>query len=62
LPFGGGPRTCIGAGFAMLEAIAVLATLIRAFRFHPVHGHKPKPLARVTLRPDGGMPLHVMAR
>ncbi|MFY9696695.1 MAG: cytochrome P450 [Xanthobacteraceae bacterium] len=62
LPFGGGPRICIGAGFAMIEATAVLATLIRAFRFHPVSGHKPKPLARVTLRPEGGMPLHVTPR
>jgi cytochrome P450 len=62
LPFGGGPRVCIGAGFAMLEAAAILATLVRAIRFAPVPGHKPKPLARVTLRPAGGMPLVVTAR
>ena len=62
LPFGGGPRICIGAGFAMLEAAAILATLVRAFRFAPVAGHKPKPVARVTLRPAGGMPLLVTAR
>ncbi|HUI15299.1 MAG TPA: cytochrome P450 [Xanthobacteraceae bacterium] len=62
LPFGGGPRICIGAGFAMTEAAAVLGTLVRAFRFRPVSGHKPKPLARVTLRPDGGMPLHIAPR
>lgn len=62
LPFGGGPRICIGAGFAMLEAAAILATLVRAFRFTPVAGHKPTPVARVTLRPAGGMPLLVTAR
>jgi cytochrome P450 len=62
MPFGGGPRICIGASFAMIEAAAILATLIRAFRFHPVPGHKPKPVARVTLRPQGGMPLLVSPR
>jgi cytochrome P450 len=62
MPFGGGPRICIGASFAMIEATAILATLIRAFRFDPVPGHKPKPVARVTLRPKGGMPLLITAR
>jgi cytochrome P450 len=62
LPFGGGPRICIGAGFAMLEAAAILATVVRAFRFAPVPGHRPKPVARVTLRPAGGIPLLVSAR
>jgi cytochrome P450 len=62
MPFGGGGRICIGAGFAMIEATAILATLVRALRFHPLPGHKPKPVARVTLRPQGGMPLLVTAR
>jgi cytochrome P450 len=62
LPFGGGPRVCIGGGFAMLEAATILATVVRAFRFDPVSGHKPKPVARVTLRPVGGMPLFVTDR
>jgi cytochrome P450 len=62
LPFGGGPRICIGASFAMIEATAILATLLRAFRFHPVPGHKPQPVARVTLRPKDGMPLLVTPR
>jgi cytochrome P450 len=62
LPFGGGPRVCIGGGFAMLEAAAILATIIRAFRLDPVAGHKPKPVARVTLRPAGGMPLLITER
>jgi cytochrome P450 len=42
--------------------MVVLATLVRAFRFRPVAGHRPHPLARVTLRPRGGMPLYVEAR
>jgi hypothetical protein len=57
LPFGGGPRVCIGAGFAMIEAAIILATVVRAFCFQPVAGHKPKPVAKITLRPNGGMPL-----
>jgi cytochrome P450 len=40
----------------------VLATLVRSFRFAPVAGHKRKPVARVTLRPEGGMPLLISAR
>jgi cytochrome P450 len=62
LPFGGGPRVCIGASFATIEAAVILAVLVRVFRFLPVAGHKPKPVARVTLRPAGGMPLLVAAR
>jgi cytochrome P450 len=62
LPFGGGPRICIGASFAMLEAAVILASLVRAFRFAAVPGHRPKPVARVTLRPHGGMPLMVTPR
>jgi len=62
LPFGGGPRICIGASFAMTEAAVILAAVVRAFRLQPVPGHKPKPVARVTLRPAGGMPLFVSPR
>ncbi|MGA6938252.1 MAG: cytochrome P450 [Pseudolabrys sp.] len=62
LPFGGGPRVCIGAGFAMIEAAIILATVVRAFRFQTVGGHRPKPVAKLTLRPTGGMPLLIMNR
>jgi cytochrome P450 len=62
LPFGAGPRICIGASFAMIEAAVVLAVLVRAFRFKVVNGHRPHPVARVTLRPRGGMPLYIEAR
>ncbi len=62
LPFGAGPRICIGMAFAMLEATAMLATLLREARFAPVPGREPKPLARVTLQPGGGLPLKVSFR
>jgi cytochrome P450 len=62
LPFGAGPRICIGASFAMIEATVVLAILVRAFRFKPVTGYRPRPIARVTLRPRGGMPLYLELR
>lgn len=59
MPFGAGPRICIGMAFAMIEATAMLATMIRAATFEPVAGHEPTPIARVTLIPKGGMPLRV---
>jgi len=62
LPFGGGPRVCIGATFAMIETVVIVATLVRAFRFRPVPGHKPRPAPRISLRPHGGMPLLIEPR
>jgi cytochrome P450 len=62
LPFGGGPRICIGASFATIEAAVLLASFVRAFHFEPIAGHKPKPVARVTLRPAQGMPLLIAPR
>jgi len=62
LPFGGGPRICIGMSFAMIEATAMLATFVRGARFvhHPTH--QIRPLVRITMRPQGGMPMLVTAR
>jgi cytochrome P450 len=59
LPFGAGPRICIGMAFAMIEATAMLATLLQHARFSPVEGHDPHPVARVTLLPRGGVSLRV---
>jgi cytochrome P450 len=62
MPFGAGPRVCIGGSFAMIEAVAMLATFVRAARFEVPAGHVPTPVSRVTLMPSGGMPLKVWPR
>ena len=55
LPFGDGPRICIGASFALQEAVIILATLLGRFRFRQVPGKDPKPVMILTLRPEGGV-------
>jgi cytochrome P450 len=59
MPFGAGPRTCIGGSFAQIEITAVIATLIRKARFRLQPGYVPTPLSRVTLSAKGGMPMRV---
>lgn len=59
LPFGDGPRTCIGASFAVQEAVIILATLLARFRFTAIPGRVPKPVLILTLRPEGGVWLKV---
>jgi cytochrome P450 len=59
MPFGAGPRICIGMPFAMLEATAMLATFVQRARFDFAGTEQPLPVARVTLSPKGGMPLAV---
>ena len=55
LPFGDGPRICIGASFAIQEAVIVLATLLSRFRFRQAPGRDPEPVMIITLRPEGGV-------
>jgi cytochrome P450 len=62
MPFGAGPRICIGMAFAMIEATAILATILRHARCDVAAGYVPVPVARVTLAPKGGMPMHVRLR
>lgn len=59
MPFGGGARICLGMSFAMVEAKAVLATLLRHAAFEWDGAYLPEPVSRVTLRPRHGMPLKV---
>jgi cytochrome P450 len=58
LPFGGGPRTCVGAQFATAEALTILAQWLGEWRFSEV-GHDVRPAGMVTLRPAGGLPLRL---
>jgi len=60
LPFGGGPRICIGERFATMEMVLILATLVRRFRFEMV-GADPPPFPSITLRPDGGLRMRLSA-
>lgn len=62
LPFGAGPRVCIGAQFAMAEGVLILAHWLARFRFSPAPGHDVFPTADVAIRPRGGLPLMVSSR
>ena len=57
LPFGAGPRVCIGQAFAQTETVAILATLVRGAVLEPDPGHRIRPVMRVSMRPQGGMPM-----
>ena len=61
LPFGGGPRTCVGAQFATAEALTILAQWLGEWRFVEA-GHPVRPAGMVTLRPAGGLPLRLEQR
>jgi cytochrome P450 len=58
LPFGAGPRVCVGANFAMMQAGIILATLLARFRFTP-SGPGPQPVMSMTVRPEPGVMLQV---
>lgn len=62
IPFSGGSRICIGMKFALMEATAILAQVIRRVELGPHADTAPYPKSRITLRPDGGMPLTVRPR
>lgn len=62
IPFGGGPRICIGMAFAMQEAIVILSTIARRYRLELLPNQKVEPLARITLRPRYGLKMKVVKR
>jgi cytochrome P450 len=59
MPFGAGPRICIGMAFAMIEITSILATILQNARLARTNDHRPYPVARITLHPKGGMPLRI---
>ena len=62
LPFGAGPRVCIGATFAMQEAVIALAVLMSRYRFDTTPDTKPWPVQKLTTQPQGGLPMRVTRR
>lgn len=62
LPFGAGPRVCIGMGFALQEATIILSSILRRYRLELVPGFAVEPLARITLRPRHGVKMRVWKR
>jgi cytochrome P450 family 135 len=63
LPFGGGVRRCLGAGFALMEATAVLGEILRACDVHPDRSRpEPATLRNITLAPGRGATVVVRRR
>jgi cytochrome P450 len=62
LPFGLGPRICIGAGFALQESSLILAELLKHFRIELVADREPRPVGRLTIRSENGIWLKISKR
>lgn len=62
MPFSKGPRVCAGQGFAIQEAILIIASLVRRFRIEPDPDHVPQAAGRVTLRSDNGIRVRFFPR
>jgi cytochrome P450 len=62
LPFGGGPRQCIGNNFALMEAVLALSMITQRYDLNLVPGADLDPYMPGTLRPKGGVPVFIKRR
>lgn len=62
IPFSIGPRVCTGMAFGTIEAVLCLATIAQTFSLRLKDGYEVKPVARLTLRPEGGLPMTLHRR
>ncbi len=62
IPFGAGPRLCLGKFFGLTEGVIVLAMILQRYRLTLRPGHPVEPLGRMTLRPHRGLPMQLHPR
>lgn len=62
LPFSMGQRVCLGAAFALQEAVLIILCLLRDFEILPVENHEPQPIGRLTIRSANGVILKLKKR
>ena len=62
LPFSMGARVCLGAAFALQEAVLILSVLLQHFEILPVPEHEPQPVGRLTIRSENGVLIQLKQR